>query len=194
DGKWLMTWGGVDGFSRIWNLATGAENGSGVRHGYITRSAVFAPGGERFATASSDQTVIIWDRSTMQPVCGPLKQDGEVRSLCFDPSGERLFAGNWEKSVQVWDSTTGKAALPSLMHKGLSTYAALAVSPNGQWLASLSLENTVRIWDIPSGQLARNELRHSSAGNQMAFASEHAHLAVGCLDGTAYLWDLSREE
>jgi WD40 repeat protein len=117
-----------------------------------------------------------------------------VRSLVFSADGSKLFAGNWEESVQVWDTRTGLPAMSPLPHKGLSTYAALALSPNGQWLATLSLEGTVRIWDATTGHLALPELRHSSAAWQMDFDASGQRLAVGCVDGTTHVWDFAHAE
>src|SRR5437773_431475 len=92
-------------------------------------------------------------------------------------------------SVAISNSGT-----PRLPHKGLSTSFALVLSPNGKWLATLSLEGTVRIWNADTGKLALPELRHSAAAVQMAFGAESRSLLVGCMDGAAYLWDLSRDE
>src|SRR6266576_1791017 len=139
DENWLLTWGGLDANIQLWNVANGELLSPVLRHGYITRIAVFSPDGRRFATASSDRTVIIWDTDSLKPLFPPLKQDGEVRSLVFDSSGTRLFAGNWDKSIQVWDVATGRPAMNPLPHKGLSTYTALVLSPDGKWLASLGL-------------------------------------------------------
>ena len=194
NGKWLLTWGGLDGQIKLWDAATAELAAPRVRHGYVTRMAVFSPDDERFATASTDRTVLLWDRATIQPLFPPFQQGGEVRSLAFNQTGTRLFAGNWEQEIKVWDTATGTQGLPSLPHKGLSTEAALLLSPDGRWLASLSLEGTVKIWDADSGRLVMPVLHHSSAAVQMEFDSTSRRLAVGYVDGTARVWDLSRDE
>ncbi|HSU56959.1 MAG TPA: WD40 repeat domain-containing serine/threonine-protein kinase [Candidatus Dormibacteraeota bacterium] len=193
DAKWLLTWGGLDSNLKLWNASTAELLPPVVKHGLVTRMAVWSPDNKRIATASTDHTVILWDRATMKPLFAPFQQEGEVRSLAFNADGSRLFAGNWQESVRVWDTVTGKQAMPPLPHPGLSTSSALALSPNGKWLATMSLEGTVRIWNADTGKLALPELRHSSSGVQMAFGPESRTLLVGCMDGTAYLWDLSRD-
>ena len=194
DAKWLITWGGLDSNLKLWNAKTAEHLPPTVKHGMVTRMAVFSPNNNRIATASTDHDVILWDRATMKPLFPPFQQKGEVRSLAFSADGSRLFAGNWQESVRVWDTATGREAMPPLSHPGLSTSSALVLCPDGKWLATMSLEGTVRIWNPDTGKLALPELRHSSAVVHMAFNVDSRSLLVGCMDGTAYLWDLSGGE
>ena len=190
DGQWLLT-GGADGAIKLWNALSGELVGPLLQHGTMTFDGKFSPDGRRFATGSSDHTVIIWDRESMKPALPPLQCEDEVWSVNFNPAGTRLATVSFKRSVQIWDASTGKAVTPPLPHKGADS---CVFSPDGAWLANASFEGTIRIWNSESGQMLFRELVHPGVLSQINFDREAHHLAVGCADGAAYLWDLTRQE
>jgi WD40 repeat protein len=65
----------------------------------------FSPDGRRFATASMDKTVKIWDLQTGQELLTLKGHTHFVTSVAFSPDGRRLFSTSSDRTVRVWDAT-----------------------------------------------------------------------------------------
>ena len=67
-------------------------------------SVVFSPDGHRLATASSDETVRLWNAGTGQAIADP-SQATPVgsNSVVFSPDGHRLATASVDTTVRLWD-------------------------------------------------------------------------------------------
>ncbi|MCP4374167.1 MAG: hypothetical protein GY797_39600, partial [Deltaproteobacteria bacterium] len=70
------------------------------------QSAVFSPDGNTLASASDDQTIILWDTSTRydpQPLGQPLTgHTNKIRGLAFSPDGNLLASGSDDCTLILW--------------------------------------------------------------------------------------------
>src|SRR6185369_2214145 len=67
DGHWLIAVG-EDNCVRVWNFTRREMYKALTIHQAPVVAVSFAPSGKFFATASSDQTVIVWDAVTFAPI------------------------------------------------------------------------------------------------------------------------------
>jgi hypothetical protein len=60
------------------------------------------------ATASSDHTVRVWKRSTLEPFYAPLEHDALVNCARFSTDGLLLATSTASGEVRVWDAPSGQ--------------------------------------------------------------------------------------
>jgi WD40 repeat protein len=105
DGKRLLTagWGDV----RVWDASTGEMFGSPL-HGTV--SARWSSDGRFILTRGDDNTAVVYDGSTTEPVTPRLRHTGYVRWASVS-QGNRLITASDPNLLRAWDLTP--TALPA---------------------------------------------------------------------------------
>ena len=150
-------------------------------------SVAFSPDGRRLASASSDQTVKVWDLATGQESLTLKGHSDRVWSVTFSPDGQRLASASYDQTVKVWDAATGRE---SLTLKGHTDWvASVAFSPDGQRLASASADTAVKVWDLATGLESLTLKGHTDRVFSVAFSPDGQRLASASSDKTVKVWD-----
>lgn len=150
-------------------------------------SIAVSPDGKTLASASSDQTIRLWDLATGQ--AGHLLEGhtAYVYSVAFSPSGKILASGSWDQTIRLWDVVTGKPLRQLKGHK--SVVYSLAFSPDAQTLVSGSYDQTVKLWNVATGQTVATLQEHDGWVYTVAFSSDGKTVASSGADQTVKLWD-----
>lgn len=142
-------------------------------------------------TASTDNTVRLWDVKT-----GKLRRTlkghlGKVLCLAVSPDGHTLASGSEDGTACLW-------SLPEGNQKHVlncdGTITSFAFSPDGNTLAAVGRNRVVRLWNVKNGQLKVAYEAHFDIILSAVFSPDGSTLATGGGDGFAKLWDVKTQK
>ncbi|MFC2104167.1 WD40 repeat domain-containing protein [Bacteroidota bacterium] len=70
-------------------------------HSDQVHSIAFSPDGNQFISGSKDETIIIWDFVTFQPITSLKRHYATVYELEYTADGEYFFSGG-DKTINMW--------------------------------------------------------------------------------------------
>jgi WD40 repeat protein len=128
------------------DVSTGELLGQLTGHQGSVRSLAFSPDGALIASGSTDQTIIIWNVATGQPVGRPLVGHNLfVEGLAFKPDGSMLASASRDQTIMLWDiAAAQRLGSPLRQHTGWVN--SIAFSPDGLSLVSASSDSTLMLW------------------------------------------------
>lgn len=190
----LVATGGSDGTIRLWRAADGEPAGARLAgHDRAVWDLAFS-GDTLLASASADQTAIVWDvvrRDSLHVLRG---HTGLVFGVAFSPDGRRVAtaAGNHPRVI-IWDTHTGRPVFDSLPgHRNAAR--GVAFSRDGTRLVSAGRDRTARVWDAASGRELRTLAGHGFWVEGAAFFPDGSRVATAGADGTGAVWDVAAPE
>ena len=198
----------------LWDFFTGNPLlGEALKHdGPVSFS--FSPDGEKLATNDAEKFGIqLWDTRTGRRLAEPFKASYMTQTL-FPGHGERLLS---YESIQTSAGsefsrqTTGRFHLIDLSWRpvlfetltGPTGNAPMArFTPDGAAIViaggnRLDEPEQVSVWDVATRQLRRSmRLPHgvSVVASTLTISPDGTRAAIGCTDGRARIWDVSRGE
>ncbi|XP_058286077.1 WD repeat-containing protein 1 isoform X4 [Hylobates moloch] len=106
--------------SRPYRLATGSDDNCAAffegppfkfkftigDHSRFVNCVRFSPDGNRFATASADGQIYIYDGKTGEKVCalgGSKAHDGGIYAISWSPDSTHLLSASGDKTSKIWD-------------------------------------------------------------------------------------------
>ncbi|MEO7319351.1 MAG: WD40 repeat domain-containing protein, partial [Chthoniobacteraceae bacterium] len=154
DGSRLVT-GGKAERAVIWNLRPGETPEPKMcaeEHTGTIRCVAFSPDGKMFATASGDNTLILWDTETRKRLSAPLAgHRAPVLIAAFSPNGKLLASGSDDHSVILWDVETRQPA--GRLNGHTDSVRAMAFSKDGKQLYTGSWDEESRKWELDAKAL-----------------------------------------
>lgn len=177
---------------KIWNTDTDldptpiavCETG----HQDLVRAVAYNLAGTAFATASDDETILIWDAkdgahgSTLTGHIGP------VRSVAYRRDGT-LVSGGDDGTVRVWNTSTGEQVAVFAGNFGPVWSVASSPSADNAPIAAAGGDGTIVVWDVKDPrQLARID-GQGGIVYSMAYDQAGSMIAAANSDGTVKIWD-----
>jgi serine/threonine protein kinase len=128
----------------LWQLGSSTSQQL-LGHTEAIEALALSPDGRLLATAASDDTAIVWDTTTWQPVHRLARHTGRLSSVAFSPDGSLLATGALDQRVLVHDVKTGEW-LGQGSH--LDAVQSLTFTSDGQRLVSGDRAGTIRNWRL----------------------------------------------
>ena len=155
-------------------------------------SIAFNYEGNIIASASSDETVRLWEVATGNEISVLGGHLDSIQSVAFNPDGKVIATGSDDETVRLWAAKTGNVISVFKGHSG--SIQSVAFNSDGETIASGSWDKTVRFWDVPK----RNKI-DTFKGNpdytfNAHFSSDGKTMASGSSDNTVRLWEVSTGE
>lgn len=146
--------------------------------------------GRRAASASSDQSVILWDTVGGQALRVFNGHSGAVNACTFSPDGRQLLSASSDRTLRLWDCTGGDHRALAAHRKAIN---ACAWTADGENIVSASADGTVRVWTSDGDELLQTLSGHTDWVNDCAVSSSAGLIVSSANDGTANVWQLRSE-
>ena len=182
--------GHANGQIVLWDFERAEKIASFKRNDSEIWSVTFAGGPNRFAAASHDWKLAIWDTAQAS---APLQvidaHENSANAIAFARSetGPLLASGSADRSVKLWNLDTFDMLRTYRGHGDFVT--ALAFAPEAKSLASASLDGSIRIWSLSSSRAIKRLYGHKGRVSGLSFSSTGDTLASAGDDGQVRIWD-----
>lgn len=149
DDKTIALWRNISVENRPWRKY--------IDHDGSVSSVTYNPKVQKVASASDDQTVLLWDWSQGSLNKSPIKLQGHtgfVKSVTFDKDGKVLASAGFDNRIILWDTNTGEQIGPPLSaHSSAINDISFGTVINegnlsAPYLVSGSDDQTVIRWDL----------------------------------------------
>jgi platelet-activating factor acetylhydrolase IB subunit alpha len=178
-----------------------------VGHSDWVRALAVTADGKYLASASSDQSVRIWDLHSGEckaELLGhthvvecvtflPLEAHGHVQELCklakdteSSSSGRFVMSGSRDKTVRLFDTLTVQCIYCFQGHD--NWVRGLVVYFQPQYVVSVSDDKTMRVWDLKTGRCCRTIDAHSHFVTCVTMSPISGLIATGSVDQTVKIW------
>ena len=194
DGK-LFTLAGMNKNIEIWTMDADIDKIAHKRlllgHASHVPSTAWAPDSTRFASASMDGTVKIWDvNKIVEPCLKTLAgHTHSVNSVAWSADGTFVASGSSDKTVKIWDVNTGVA---KTCEGHAEAVTCVAISPNNRVVVSGSMDRTIKVWDAASGKLLQTLTGHEGPVESIAISSDGKVLVSVSQDKTVKSWVMGK--
>ena len=189
-GKRALT-GHANGKIELWDLERTQKLTTVQRNEASIWAVAFMGQSDRFAAASHDWKVTLWDvRQPSEPLNVLEGHENAVQALAVAPGRGLLASGSADRTVRLWDMASLKRKRTYRGQRDFIT--ALAFSNNGKMLAGGALDGRIRVWSTLSRRTLRLLRGHRGKVDDLAFSPSGNLLASASGDGTVRLWNLKR--
>ena len=185
---------GTDYSIQLWDITTGEAHLRLDGHRQAVTAVAFSPDGSHLASASADQTVMLWELASDSVLSLSLTGHTDaVMAVAYQPNGQVVASGGFDNTIRLWDAATG-APIGQPLTGHADAVLTLAFSPDGDRLVSGSFDSTIRLWDSETGLAVGEPLTgHTDAVTQVVFNADGTLLASTSRDASVLLWDISAE-
>ncbi|MEM9119650.1 MAG: serine/threonine-protein kinase [Cyanobacteria bacterium P01_F01_bin.56] len=146
----------------------------------------------RFASASADNTIHVWDLSTGQILQTFIGHETFVNAIALSPDERTLYSSSADGAILAWNLNTGDQQAAFAGHD--SPINVLARNPDGRFLISGGSDGTIKVWETATQALVNTFTGHEGAVNTLVITDDGQRIITGSADRTIRVWDLRTGE
>jgi len=187
----LLISGDKDGVVKYWQ--TTMNNIKAFQaHDQAVNDISFAPSRTKFATASDDFSVKIWDFATGIREKNLRGHGFDVKCVSWHPEKGCVISGGKDTEVKVWNPKSGKCVRSIPAHKGVIT--TVDWHKNGNWFVTSGHDNLLRLWDIRTLKCLEVLKGHGQRISRCRFHPfQHSVIVSAAEDGKIMFWTAGYE-
>jgi len=171
-----------------------------TEHAKTVRSVAWAPSGEKFATASFDANIGVWERRqadddeerTWECASSLEGHETECKCVAYSPTGTLLASCSRDKTVWVWEvQPDNEFECMGVLMSHSQDVKCVVWHPTEEILASGSYDDTIKLYiDDPSDDWYdfQTLTGHDSTVWSLAFSPDGNYLASASDDRTIRIW------
>jgi WD40 repeat protein/DNA polymerase III delta prime subunit len=147
----------------------------------------WSPDSRRIVSASSDNTLRIWDAQSGKLLVTLAGHQDTVLRCAWSPDSRRIVSASEDHMLRIWDAQSGKSLATLAGHE--SIVWGCAWSPDSGRIVSASADKTLRIWDAHSGESLATLSGHQDSVRACAWSPDSRRIASASNDKTLRIWD-----
>ena len=157
-----------------------------VGHTSLVEALAWAPHNRRLASASSDNTVILWNIASTADIT--LKgHTTSVHCVAWCPNGPMVASGSDDCTVRVWDTDVGQCL--QVLEGHTCRVQSVSWAFDGRRLATGGVDHYIKVWDTTTGECFLSVKGHRGCVASVAWCPRGNVIASASDDGTVRLWD-----
>jgi len=151
------------------------------------RACCYSPDGQRIVSASSDNTLKIWNARTGRDIVTLAGHSSSVLACGFSPDGRRVVSASRDNTLKIWSAETGEEITTLVGHSGW--VSGCSYSPDGKNVVSASWDKTLKIWDEKTGTELATLLGHTDSVSACVYSSDGHSIVSASDDKMLKIWD-----
>ena len=185
--------------AQVFEAATGRVVGGPFRQGPVWRTdfwlapgaASLSPDGRFLLSASTDDSIRIWNTASGELALPALQQPGIVWTAQYSPDGSRFVTASKGNVLRVWDAATGAPVTPPINQVGA---VSALFSPDGHQVLGIGTStlvySTLRLRDAGSGFPLTEELLVTGQIASVQFSRDGRKILSATRGNTAQIFDV----
>ena len=161
-------------------------------HTYDVNSATFSPDGRYIVSASSDNTLKIWDTKKWECIKTLEGHTSSVNSAAFSPDGRYIVSASLDKTIKIWDTKNWECIKTLEGHTKPVNSATF--SPDGKYIVSASDDKTIKIWSTKSGECTKTLEGHAGFVKSVTYSPDGKYIVSASNDNTLKIWSTENWE
>ncbi|KAK4337249.1 hypothetical protein RND71_043718 [Anisodus tanguticus] len=195
---------GRDSIIRKWNVEFDKNDEPYIQsmehHTDWCNDIVLCSGGNNLISASSDNTVKVWNATKGFCMSTLRTHKDYVKALAYAKDIDQVASAGLDRNIFLWDVNTLTAltasnntvTTSSLTGNKDSIYS-LAMNSNGSIIASGSTEKKIRLWDPRTTQKLMKLKGHSDNVRSLILNKDGTQCLSASSDGTVRLWSIGQQ-
>lgn len=156
-----------------------------VGHGNGVRRISFSPDGQILASASTDNTIKLWQLDGT--VIRTLKEHTDVvTDVSFSPDGQQIASASFDGTIKLWKRNgTLELSIPG----DQEVFNSVTFSPNGEIVAATTTwTDRIKLWRTDDGSLLRTLEGHETWVMDSSFSPDGKTLVSADYNGWIKIW------